>query len=220
MKIKQMVRENNRLQEKMIPSNLKYYEDMVVYIRTSPVNEARGEELLLEMAQHLLDAQSKGKTAEEVFGSDPEAYCAELVANLPKLKSLSQLQLSLMIPWVALTWFFFAQALVGFVTMFTGGNVEKMSQVRISTLLLVAAGSYILIKLIIDMMNKDAFKPDESTRKINIRSMGIYIAVAIVIVVAGVWLGRSLPVLVIPPWASLVIFIVGLIGTKVFFSRK
>lgn len=220
MKIKQMVRENNRLQELMTPSNLKYYEDMVVYIRTSAVNESRGEELLLEMAQHLLDAQSKGKSAKEVFGNDPEAYCAELVENLPKLKGLSQIQLSLMIPWVALTWFFFAQALVGFFTMMTGGNVEKMSQVRISTLLLVAAGSYILIKLIMNLMNKDAFQPEDSKRKINIRNMGIYIAVVVVILVAGVWLGRSLPVLIIPPWASLVIFIVGLIGTKVFFSRK
>lgn len=220
MKIKQMIRENNRMQEQMTPSNLKYYEDMVVYIRTSPVNEARGEELLLEMAQHLLDAQNKGKSAEEVFGNDPEAYCVELVENLPKLKGLSQLQLSLMIPWIALTWFFFAHALVGFVTMIANGNVEQMSQVRISTLILVAAGSYILIKLIMDMMNKDAFQPEESKRKINLRNMGIYIFIAIVIVVAGVWLSRFLPVLVIEPWMSLIIFVLGFIGSKVLFSRN
>lgn len=220
MNTKQMIRENNRLQEQMTPSNLKYYEDMVVYIRTSPVNEARGEELLLEMAQHLLDAQSKGKSAEEVFGSDPAAYCAELVENLPKLKGLSQLQFSVMIPWVALTWFFFAQALVGFITLWTGGPVDKMSQVRISTLLLIAVGSYILIKLIMNLMNKETFQPEESKRTINIRNMGIYIAFVIVILIGGVWLGRALPVLVIPPWASLVIFIVGLVGTKLLFSRK
>ena len=220
MNTKQMIRENNRLQEQMTPSNLKYYEDMVVYIRTSPVNEARGEELLLEMAQHLLDAQRNGKSAEEVFGSDPAAYCAELVENLPKLKGISQLQFSVMIPWVALTWFFFAQALIGFITLWTGGQVDKMSQVRISTLLLIAAGSYILIKLIMNLMNKEAFQPEESKRTINIRNMGIYIVLVVVILIGGVWLGRALPVLVIPPWASLVIFIVGLVGTKLLFSRK
>lgn len=220
MKKQQMIRENNRMQEQMTPSNLKYYEDMVIYIRTSPVNEIRGEELLLEMGQHLLDAQHKGKSAEEVFGNDPVAYCAELVENLPKQKGLSQLQYNVMIPWVALTWFFFAQALIGFVTLWTGGSVEKVSQVRISTLLLIAAGSYILIKLIMNFMNRETFQPEENKRKINMRNMGIYTAVVVVILIAGVWLGRALPVLVIPPWGSLTLFIAGLIGTKLLFSRK
>lgn len=220
MKIKQMIRENNRLQEQMTPANLKYYEDMVVYIRTSPVNQVRGEELLLELGQHLLDAQSKGKRAEDIFGSDPAAYCAELVENLPKLKGISQMQVHLMIPWVALTWFFFAQALIGFITVWTGGSVENVSQVRISTLILIAGGSYILIKLIMNRINREAFQPEENTRKIHLRGIGIYTAVVVVILVAGVWLGRALPVLVIPPWLSLVLFIAGLIGTKVLFSRK
>lgn len=220
MKKQQMIRENNRLQEQMTPSNLKYYEDMVIYIRTSPVNEMRGEELLLEIGQHLLEAQRNGKSAEELFGSEPVAYCEELVQNLPKQTGLSQLQYIIMIPWVALTWFFFAQALIGFVTQWTGGSVEKVSQVRVSTLVLIAAGAYILIKLIMNFMNRETFKPEENKRKINIRGMGIYTAVAVVILMIGVWLGRALPVLVIPPWGSLVIFIIGLIGTKLLFFRR
>ncbi|KKO55080.1 DUF1129 family protein [Paenibacillus sp. DMB20] len=220
MTIKQMIRENNRLQEQMTPANLKYYEDMVIYIRTSSVNEAKGEELLLEMAQHLLEAQRTGKTAEEVFGSDPIAYCAELVDELPKLKGLSRLQFNLMIPWVALTWFFFAQAIVGFVALWTGGSVEKMSQVRISTLLLIAAGSYVLIRAIMGLMKLESFQPEDAKRKISLRGLGIYVLVVVAILVGGVWLGRALPVLVVPPWGSLVIFIIGLVGTKVFFSRR
>lgn len=220
MKKQQMIRENNRLQEQMTPSNLKYYEDMVIYIRTSPVNEIQGEELLLEIGQHLLEAQRNSKSAEEVFGSEPVTYCEKLVQNLPKQKGLSQLQYNIMIPWVALTWFFFAQALMGFVTQWTGGSVEKVSQVRVSTLVLIAAGAYILIKLIMNFMNRETFEPEENKRKINIRGMGIYTAVAVVILMMGVWLGRALPVLVIPPWGSLVLFIIGLIGTKLLFFRR
>lgn len=220
MNIKQMIRENNLLQEQMTPVNLKYYQDMVVYIRSSSVDQMRGEELLLEVGQNLLQAQSKGKRAEDIFGKDPIVYCEKHMQDLPKHKGLSRLQFNLMIPWVALTWFFFAQALIGFITDWSGGSVEKVSQIRISTLLLIAGGSYILIKLMMNLINRESFKPEESSRKINIRGMGIYIAIVVIILVVGVWIGRALPVLVIPPWASLVLFLVGMAGTKWLFPRK
>ena len=60
MNTKQMIKENNRLQDAMKPNNLSYYQDMVVYIRSSSVQEQKAR-LLLEIAQHLLDAQSKAK---------------------------------------------------------------------------------------------------------------------------------------------------------------
>ncbi|CAM3767102.1 MULTISPECIES: DUF1129 family protein [Paenibacillus] len=220
MNTKQMIKENNRLQDAMKPDNLSYYQDMVVYIRSSSVQESKGEELLLEIAQHLLDAQAKGKTAEEVFGSDPESYCKELVEQLPKMKGLNRLQYHLMIPWIALTWFFFVQALVGFITTWTGGPVERMTQVRISTLVLIAGGSYVLIHALMRWMKNDTFQPDEARRKINVRSMGIYMAITVLILIAGVWLGRLLPVLTIAPWISLVLFLVGIAGTKFLFSSK
>ncbi|MFB4321144.1 DUF1129 family protein [Priestia sp. BR_2] len=220
MNTKQMIKENNRLQDAMKPNNLSYYQDMVVYIRSSSVQEQKGEELLLEIAQHLLDAQAKGKSAEEVFGSDPESYCKELVDQLPKMKGLSSLQFHLMIPWVALTWFFFVQALVGFITMWAGGPVERMTQVRISTLILIAVGSYVLIHALLRWMKNDAFKPEEDKRKVNARNIGIYVAITVLILVAGVWLGRLLPVLTVAPWISLVIFLIGIAGTKLLFSSK
>ncbi|OOC58820.1 DUF1129 family protein [Paenibacillus ihbetae] len=220
MNIKQMIKENNRLQDAMTPGNLSYYQDMVVYIRSSSVNEAKGEELLLEIGQHLLDAQAKGKTAEEVFGSDPEAYCKDLVEQLPPMKGLNKLQLHVMIPWIALTWFFFVQAIAGFIVTWTGGPVERMTQVRVSTLVLLAGGSYVLIQLVMKWMKNGTFQPEEEQRKINIRHMGIYVVIAVVILVGGVWLGRLLPVLHIQPWVSLVIFVIGLLGTKLLFSSK
>lgn len=220
MNIRQMIKENNRLQDAMTPDNLSYYQDMVVYIRSSSVQEQQSEELLLEMARRLLDAQDKGKDAKDVFGNDLESYCKEQIERLPKRKGLSGLQYHLMIPWIALTWFFFVQAVVGFVTMWAGGPVERMSQVRISTLILIAGGAYVLIHALMRWMKNDTFKPAEGERKISARNMGIYVAITVLILVAGVWIGRLLPVLIIAPWVSLSIFLIGLVGTKLLFSRK
>ncbi|WP_240353374.1 MULTISPECIES: DUF1129 family protein [Cohnella] len=129
----------------MSPENRRYYEDMVVYIRSSRLQEAKSEELLLEIAQHLSEAQARGRTARDVFGDDPEAYCKELVAQLPKMKGLSALQFHLVVPWITLTWFFFVQAAAGFIAMWVGGPSERITQVGISTIVIMACSSYILI---------------------------------------------------------------------------
>ena len=41
MNTKQMIKENNRLQDAMKPNNLSYYQDMVVYIRGDSVQEQK-----------------------------------------------------------------------------------------------------------------------------------------------------------------------------------
>ncbi|GAE09665.1 hypothetical protein [Paenibacillus sp. JCM 10914] len=136
------------------------------------------------------------------------------------MKGLSSLQHHLMIPWIALTWFFFVQALVGFITIWAGGPVERMTQIRISTLVLIAGGSYVLIHALLRWMKNDTFQPENEQRKINVRDMGIYVAITVAILIVGVFLGRLLPVLTVAPWVSLVIFLVGIAGTKFLFSSK
>ncbi|OEF97171.1 DUF1129 family protein [Desulfuribacillus alkaliarsenatis] len=57
--------------------NLKYYEDMLIYIRFSyNKSDQEVEEVLSELLDHLLDAQAEGKTAYEVFGDEPKKYAA------------------------------------------------------------------------------------------------------------------------------------------------
>lgn len=220
MNIKQMIEENNKLQDAMSPENLSYYQDMIVYIRSSRMQEAKSEELLLEIAQHLLEAQDKGRTARDVFGSDPEAYCKELVEQLPKMNVLGALQFHLMVPWIVLTWFFFVQAAAGFITMWVGGPIERMTQVRVSSLLFIAGGSYILIHMLLLWLKKDAFRSDKNQFTVKIRYMGLYMAGLAAILIGGICLGDALPVLTVAPWVSLVIFVIGLAGKKLLFSVK
>ncbi|MGD6941165.1 DUF1129 family protein [Cytobacillus gottheilii] len=85
MNAKELIRLNNQKRQHLTKENEEYYENMLVYIRTSlSVSEQQSEELLLELLDHLVDAQNAGKSAKDVFGEDPAAYCKEMIKQLPK----------------------------------------------------------------------------------------------------------------------------------------
>lgn len=85
----EMVELNNQRRKLLNEANRKYYEDILVYLRMSRIPSKQTEELLLEMLDHLLTAQQKGKTAKDLFGEDPEAYCEEIVQSMGKAPAFS-----------------------------------------------------------------------------------------------------------------------------------
>ncbi|WP_130805581.1 DUF1129 family protein [Senegalia massiliensis] len=86
MKAQELIKLNNEKREKLNDENLKYYEGMLLYIRTSwSKKEFETEEILSELLDHLLDAQENGKTAEEVFGQEPQEYAKQITNELPKM---------------------------------------------------------------------------------------------------------------------------------------
>jgi DNA-binding ferritin-like protein (Dps family) len=90
MNAKDLIQLNNKKRKQLNEHNEAYYDKMLVYIRSHlTISEQQSEELLMELLDHLLEAQSNGKTAEEVFGDDPKAYCDELIRQLPKEKRMS-----------------------------------------------------------------------------------------------------------------------------------
>ena len=84
MTVEEMVALNNERRLQLSEENLKYYEEMVVYLRMSRIEQRKAEELLLEMLDHLLLAQREGRTAQDVFGDDPESYCREVVQSMER----------------------------------------------------------------------------------------------------------------------------------------
>ncbi|RIW31588.1 DUF1129 family protein [Bacillus salacetis] len=106
MTAKEMIEINNARREKLNDENKKYYEDMLIYIRTSDVDEHAGEELLLEILEHLLEAQENGQSAEEVFGSKPKQYCDELLEGLPKESAKDKVLMYLYITASGMSWYF------------------------------------------------------------------------------------------------------------------
>ncbi|AMA72199.1 DNA-binding ferritin-like protein (Dps family) [Aneurinibacillus thermoaerophilus] len=89
MIVKEMIDANNERRKLLNKKNKEYYEKMLIYLRLSPIPEKRTEELLLEILDHLLIAQQEGRSAEEVFGENPEAYCEELVQSMGKYSPYS-----------------------------------------------------------------------------------------------------------------------------------
>ncbi|MGD7023078.1 DUF1129 family protein [Rossellomorea vietnamensis] len=106
MTAKEMIELNNERREKLNEANKKYYEDMLLYIRMSNVAEQDGEELLLEILEHLLEAQENGQSAEEVFGNQPKKYCDELLKDLPKEPVANKLWMYFYITVSGMAWYF------------------------------------------------------------------------------------------------------------------
>ena len=93
-----MVELNNQRRKLLTKENLKYYEDMLVYIRLSyDKSDQEIEEVLLELLDHLLEAQKEGRTAKEVFGRNPKEFADEIVGALPKLVTKEKIKYSFMI---------------------------------------------------------------------------------------------------------------------------
>ncbi|OSY04367.1 hypothetical protein S2E19_01701 [Bacillus mycoides] len=84
MKPEDMIKLNNEKRKLLTEENELSYSNILVYIRCSNVPEQQTEELLLEILEHLLEAQKEGKTAYDVFGDNLQSYCDELINALPQ----------------------------------------------------------------------------------------------------------------------------------------
>ncbi|SES96953.1 Uncharacterized membrane-anchored protein [Oceanobacillus limi] len=92
MEPKEIIEWNNKKREELTEHNQKIYEEMLIYIRAgSNKSEQQTEEVLLELLEHLLDAQKEGKSAEEIFGSDFKAYCDDIIKEIPGEKKKKKL---------------------------------------------------------------------------------------------------------------------------------
>ena len=84
---KELIEMNNKKRELLTDKNKQIYEDFLLYFRTDlRVAEYECEEFLIDILDHILDAQRDGKTAKDVFGDDPEDYAKELISCLPSEK--------------------------------------------------------------------------------------------------------------------------------------
>lgn len=82
-----LIEENNQKRELLNDENLGLYEEFLLYIRTDlRVDEQAGEEVLMDLLDHLLEAQEEDKAATDLFGESPQVYANELIEALPNEK--------------------------------------------------------------------------------------------------------------------------------------
>lgn len=220
--------ELQKLLQQMNPVNQDYFEEMIKYISSdaTTLSQAKREEILLDLAKKTLKKQEKGIFAQEVFGDDASAYSKQLVEDVLMRKPRTmkdKIKYYTMIPWVALTWLFFIYMITGFMGKWFGGELEY-TQINTSTLLLIAILSIVLIEAVTRFLGPGSKEDDENQnavpRKFNLKALGIYIGVAVVLIAAGLMLGQLMPTLTVSPWESLILFIIGVAGHIFIFGRR
>lgn len=219
--VRHLVKDINVIRDQLNQENLNYYDDVIVYVRDARIERQSGEELLLEMGQHLLDAQKRKQSAVQLFGKDSDTYATQLIENLPERRQLSKPMYYVMIVWIALTWVFLLQALAGFFKINVSGT-GVVGEISLSTLVLVAAGAIVLVELVTRVANQPVEKSDldRPRMQINARSVLTYVVILVVIIVVGNYLRNVMPVVIISPWLSLVLCIIGILGQKFIFMRR
>ncbi|MGN7360516.1 DUF1129 family protein [Paenibacillus sp. SAF-054] len=219
MTTRQMIQENNRLREQMTPANRDFYETIVVCVRDSRAERQQAERRLLELAQNVLDAQKKGQSASKLFGGDAEAFARSVIESLPAVKPIEGPAYYAMIAWTALTILFLVEAIIGFGAQLAGYSGSPVNRISLLAIILVAVGSILVMETLTKTMGKSQ-EADNAKPGINLKGIGVYVIVAVVVMVIGFSLRTMLPVFTIKPWISLVLCLIGFLGLKFIFLRK
>ncbi|AUI72303.1 hypothetical protein COSHB9_07530 [Companilactobacillus alimentarius] len=86
-KTQELIAANNKLRKQLNTDNAKYYDKLLIYIRTSSLiyDDFEVENKLLEILQDIIDAQTNSQNAIDYFGQEPIAIADELITNFTKI---------------------------------------------------------------------------------------------------------------------------------------
>jgi len=217
LSVDEMVALNNQRRLQLNEENLKYYEDMLVYLRMSPVPQQKAEEVLLEMLDHLRGAQGEGRTARDVFGDDPQRYCEEIVRSMERQPLFS----------------FSRYAFIFLTVLYVGFFVDGLFRLLVYPLLerlfaasrpdglpmdlfVIAALGPLFVEGIMFFMRLTTFK---SRRKQVVLMFFFQLLLIGVFVLWNVLLREAVPVLPVSAWASLGIGLAFWLLHKGLFKR-
>ncbi|MNI64581.1 hypothetical protein D3C73_1200360 [compost metagenome] len=81
-------------------------------------------------------------------------------------------------------------------------------------------GSIVFMELLVRWMSSLSEEDTPKPKSFDIKSLGIYIAAAVVVVFAGIFLDNLFPVIAISPWVSLALSLAGGLGLKFIFFKS
>lgn len=82
-KTKQLLQENNRLEQLLSAEHQEVLTDMVCYLRGANLTMTQQEQVRSDITSMLWEAQQRGESLSQVIGDDPQAFCDEVIAALP-----------------------------------------------------------------------------------------------------------------------------------------
>ena len=144
---KLLVEKNNQLREKLTDENKRYYEDILLYMRTTSIfyDENEVETLLFQILQDIISAQNNGETAEDYLGKDPKLVADELISQLTKASLKQRLKLTFLV--------------FGVSSLFSilGSITDPNKGINIMVLFLNAIFSFILIEVTFLAVHKSVY---------------------------------------------------------------
>ena len=82
---KSLLQENNQTEKQLSDVSQQVLTDIVVYLRTAPISMYRQETVRRDITRMLLDGEARGDDAKSVIGDDYQAFCDNVIAELPPL---------------------------------------------------------------------------------------------------------------------------------------
>lgn len=103
-KFRELQKKNSKDEEAIYKENDGIYTDMIVYLRTSKINEYNQELVRQDLIQMILDGQERGDNIEKVIGGNYKEVCDEIIESMPQKttyeKVKSTFKLSLKLIWI------------------------------------------------------------------------------------------------------------------------
>ena len=84
-RVKEMLKENNELEQQLSDEGRKVLTNIVVYLRGVPVSMYEQEKVRRDITQMLIDGEKRGNSSKEVIGEDYREFCDSIVAEIPHM---------------------------------------------------------------------------------------------------------------------------------------
>lgn len=81
---KQLLEENNQREKELSPDNQKVLTDIVAYLRGSSTPILQQEQVRRDITEMLLEGEVRGQSAQTIIGTNYQAFCDEILAELPR----------------------------------------------------------------------------------------------------------------------------------------
>ncbi|MGO5052053.1 hypothetical protein ACTQ6A_05965 [Lachnospiraceae bacterium LCP25S3_G4] len=82
-KVKELQKQNNKLDKRINSENQEVFTDMICYIRGADISDYNQELVRRDLTEMMLSAQERGENIHHVIGGDFKEFCDNVIANIP-----------------------------------------------------------------------------------------------------------------------------------------
>lgn len=216
MNSKELIKSNFELREQLNEANRKYYDRLVVYIRSNLSKDTQvTEETLYEILQHLIEIQQEGKLVTDVFGVNPQQLADEIIAQLPEVSKKSkwlygiELFLTLVGVYVAIQ---------GIPYLIKGSSVIVYVGSSIVTLVALVLGLMTIIFTVLKLFKKDATSEKGLNWKMGLVFGVVFSGVSVGIGFLNVFMKPFGPSFIIPNYVPILVGVI-FVGISIVMGK-